>query len=509
MPITFQNPHFRGNFFWITATFVAVFFSFCSLPTEPMDGSQLAGAYCATCHAYPEPQLLDQATWKNYVLPRMGQFLGIYKNQKQRDTLLNQDGSSSYLQEKNIYPASPLLSNDEWLAIQEFYIKNAPQQLRVAPLTTQKSNLFQARFPDIFLSPPSSTYIELDSQTLYFSDANKQVFVELDEQLKVKRQAMVGEGLVHVEQEQDAFWLTLMGSFSPTDQAKGYVFKLSTQSSEPSQKVITNLQRPVHSSYSDFNADGLIDILICEYGKWTGALSLWLQNKDGKFSRHNLVERSGAIATEVLDINQDGLSDFIALFGQGDESLQLFINQGNQKFKSRRLVSLHPSMGSSSFSLFDFNGDQKLDIIYTAGDNADYPPVIKPYHGIYVYEQKANFVFEQTLFLPSPGAYRAIPADFDLDGDIDIASISFFPDYDQQAQEFVFFENNNQQFIPKTINLQQMGRWIVMDIGDIDADGDLDLALASLSFEAPGHPNLIDQWIKNGIPFVLLENRSR
>ena len=41
------------------------------------------------------------------------------------------------------------------------------------------------------------------------------------------------------------------------------------------------------------------------------------------------------------------------------------------------------------------------------------------------------------------GAYNAIPRDFDKDGDLDIAAISFFPD---------FKENGKERELPRLLN---------------------------------------------------------
>ncbi|MGH2563341.1 MAG: hypothetical protein ACRDE5_02430, partial [Ginsengibacter sp.] len=42
-------------------------------------GEELAKIYCATCHVFPSPSLLDKSTWEKSVLKNMGWRLGIRK----------------------------------------------------------------------------------------------------------------------------------------------------------------------------------------------------------------------------------------------------------------------------------------------------------------------------------------------------------------------------------------------------------------------------------------------
>src|SRR5438046_8357300 len=46
-------------------------------PGAPAQGRELAQKFCAGCHLFPEPDLLDKATWKNGALPLMHTRLGI------------------------------------------------------------------------------------------------------------------------------------------------------------------------------------------------------------------------------------------------------------------------------------------------------------------------------------------------------------------------------------------------------------------------------------------------
>jgi hypothetical protein len=99
--------------------------------------------------------------------------------------------------------------------------------------------------------------------------------------------------------------------------------------------------------------------------------------------------------------------------------------------------------------------------------------------------------------------------DFDGDGDLDIACISYFADYRSQPDEgFIYLENEgNGQFSPRTVAAARCGRWITMDVADIDGDGKPDILLANCSV-GPGFIKPATDW-KKGPSFIVLRNRMR
>jgi hypothetical protein len=269
---------------------------------------------------------------------------------------------------------------------------------------------------------------------------------------------------------------------------------------------VQQLARPVQVSSADFNKDGKADLLVCEFGNLAGALS-WMENKGNQqYERHVIRAFPGAIKAYVRDVNKDGLPDIWALFAQGEEGIFLFTNKGNGQFESKEVLRFPSVYGSSYFEMADFNKDGFPDILYTCGDNADFSPVLKPYHGVYIFLNDGNNHFTQKYFFPMHGCFKAMASDFDGDGDLDIAAISFFSDYATHPEEsFIYLENKGKlDFQPYTIPGTQLGRWLTMDLGDLDGDGSPDIVLGNFS-SAPLKGSPPPEWKKSG-SVVFLKN---
>jgi hypothetical protein len=273
--------------------------------------------------------------------------------------------------------------------------------------------------------------------------------------------------------------------------------------------LFDNLRRPVQIASADLNNDGKEDYVICEFGNLIGALS-WMENLgNGKFARHVLRNAPGAIKAYVNDYNHDGTPDLWVLFAQGEEGIFLFTNKGHGDFDAKQVLRFPSVYGSSYFELDDFNNDGHPDIVYTCGDNADYSTVLKPYHGVYIFLNDGSNNFKQKYFFPIHGCYKAIARDYDGDGDLDMATISFFADYEHQPQEsFVYLDNKgNYDFHPYSFPGASVGRWLTMDAGDIDGDGKIDLVLGNFSFgSSPDKTNM--NWAK-GPPLLVLKNTGK
>lgn len=227
-----------------------------------------------------------------------------------------------------------------------------------------------------------------------------------------------------------------LGSFLPGDHDRGQVVwlrQLPDGSGQfEMQELLSGRGRIADVRAADFSGDGLLDLLVAEFG-WhdTGSI-LWLERRSDNhptegLTAHEIDGRSGTIHLPVRDLDGDGTQDFVALVSQEYERVEAFFNDGAGNFRSELLFAADdPSYGSSGIDMADVNGDGRVDVVYTNGDSFD-SFLIKPYHGIYWFENRGEFPFVPHRITAMPGAHRALVSDVNQDGLPDIVAAAFLP----------------------------------------------------------------------------------
>lgn len=451
--------------------------------TLPENGEALARKYCQTCHLFPEPALLDRKTWVENVLPNMGSRLGIrtagYDPAKEADP-----DERSFLRQLNVYPDKPLITKAEWLSMVEYYHQEAPQKLPVPGTTTTISSVpapFAASEIKIGEKEvPQVTLLKYDpdGRRLYVGDHLE--LYALDQKLNIKSSWQLQTPAVDMAHALESLFVLGIGTFSPSDKQEGVFFPLL--SADPvlaRNMIIEHLPRPVQFAIGDVNGDGRSDVVVCGFSNHQGKLA-WYDGGSAS-AEHVLTTLPGARKAVIQDLDGDGKPEIIALMAQAWEKLSIYHHQGGGVFKEETALSFPPVYGVSYFELADFNRDGHPDVLLTNGDNWDYSPIDKPYHGIRIFMNDGQNRFKESYFFPMYGCSEARALDFDQDGDLDLVAIAFYNNLTTvSARSFVYLENTgNQHFVGHYMPEAADGRWLTMDVGDFNQDGYTDVFLGS------------------------------
>ncbi len=477
---------------------------------------KLAELYCGACHIFPKPNLLDKKGWEKGVLPQMAIRMGI------ADPDFNELNPEEYqtILEKGGLPLKPMISKKDWGKIVAYYLKNAPEnipaQQGALPISVD-TQLFKPQI--VWQSPGERPNFSLlkylpEQKTLVAGQREGKVYL-----FKGAKQALQDSLFtpsaasdVHIAQN-GQLQLLLMGKMDPNDAYSGALLEIGRKAGrwEVMRSIVNSLNRPVQFAPFDQSKTGEEAFAISEFGHYTGGLSWHERTADGKSKVYQLFNGPGARVAHVVDLDQDGKQDIVALLSQGDEKIIWFKNLGKGVFDPRLLARFSPIYGSSYLDIKDINQDGKLDLIHSAGDNYDYSYALKGYHGIRILLNQGNQYFVEKKFLPLHGVGKVLVEDFDQDGKPDLACTAYFPNFAQKPLGgFVVFKNlGNLNFSAHTFPMADAANWLLMDKGDVDQDGDCDIVLGACSINNTVPKPLRQTWNQQGIGVLLFRNQLK
>jgi len=457
-----------------------------ALPPAPPEASAAqVHQFCGACHAYPPPDTFPRSAWRREVRQGYDFFA--------KSSLLGME-----------FPSL------ESVAL--YYEKRAPQTL---PLLVREASLLTPptrferhgfRLPDPRLYPGVSNvnlvhlFDNRRLDVLVCDAAQDQVLVlkpyEKSPALQVLAKGYCCAHAEVVDLDGDGIkdiLLACLGSFYATDDRVGSVVWLKG-SADGTYTPITLLEgvgRVADVQAADFQGNGKLDLIVAVFGWRDLGEILYLENRTTDWSHPVFVprvvdDRHGAIHVPVGDLNGDGRPDFVALISQEHETVVAFLNEGNGRFRKETLYTApHPAFGSSGIQLIDLDGDVDLDVLLTNGDSLDAPYLLKPYHGVQWLENRGSFPFVHHRLLDQYGAMRAVAADVDGDGDLDIVVVSFLP-----AE---YFPQRTRLKLDSVVLLEQTapGKFVrhsletiycdhlTCALGDLDGDGKVDLVIGN------------------------------
>ena len=443
--------------------------------------------FCGACHAYPRPDSFPRSEWREEV-ERGYHFF--------KSSTLRLD-----------VPPMP--------GVVKYYENRAPAELPLLPQTPpDRAAPFQFERTGYRGTPPEPPAAVANVRWAPLADARKldvlgcemlrgQILVlrpyEPDAKLELLSDAVSHPAHIEVvDLNKDGIKDLLvanLGNFYPTDVHTGSVVWLRGQGDGRYVPVtlLERVGRVADVQAADFDGDGDLDLVAAVFGwRATGAV-VYLENRTTDDDRPAFVPRildprSGAIHVPVADLNGDGRPDFVAVFSQEHEVVVAFLNEGQGTFAQKTIYAApDPSYGSSGIQLVDLDGDGRLDVLYTNGDTLD-KTMLRPYHGVRWLRNEGAFPFTEHLLTNLYGVHRALAADLDGDGDLDIVAVSFMPEprytalcQKHQPDAVVVLEQvaprQFQRYSLETVTCDHA----TCDVGDFDGDGRIDLVTGNFS----------------------------
>ncbi|MPY88806.1 MAG: hypothetical protein GEU99_12860 [Luteitalea sp.] len=441
-------------------------------------GEKLAQAFCGSCHWKPPPEILPRKSW-DFVVTWMGNLLG---HEHREPPFFN-------LVRPEQIPQRPALSREDLESIRTYYRHAAPEHPRpqqAKPKLRDAALRFRTtKGPFELMNPPMVTLLRIDGAQgrVALGDGLANELLIFSSSGTLRERHRVNSQPIAVRFDPQGFVLTLIGDLD-RDRRRGQIIRYLRQGNGYSiHPIVTGYHRISHALFEDLNGNGREDIVVSAFGDHDRGRFAWFENLgDGSYREHILIDRSGALNAVAHDFTGNGLPDLLVLLAQGRNELVLFKNRGDGQFERRQILEKFPGFGYHSLLAADIDGDAHLDLITVNGNNMEIPNAPRrSYHGIRVYRNDGRLNFEEKYFYPMHGAIQAAAADFNQNGLLDLAVISYFPDWSlDHPESFLVLDNQGDfRFTPYTLRETSNGRWMRLDTADLNGDGMPDIMLGN------------------------------
>jgi hypothetical protein len=432
---------------------------------------------------------------------------------------------------KPYIPEKPEMTKEEYNRIRDYYLANAKpwQEMEIKRPKQPLAPGFQPMIPNLELEPNGliiATHVDEARGRIYvgwsvvddwvggggrkpgFEDRDQLMVFDLATGKRTHQVELVSDA-IHMTQTSTGVRVLTHGRFPMSPVGLAALTDWEFDGAEPRARMLVNgKHRFVEHHDVDMDGDGLEDIVANAFGDgifgdanaeltifWRTALfgAIYADASAeippgvlaGALEETIVSNQSGLIGSAIADMNKDGLPDIVALTAQARQELMVFINQGDRTFSRLLIEENTPPFGGNSVEVGDFNGDGNTDILVMNGDNVagnhvgNVVPAPRPHHSVRVFRNHGNLEFTKEFHYPMHGATRAVVHDFDADGDLDIAAVAFFPQWNAEEPEtFVYLENRGGfEFQPYSFAKEYFGNWVSIEAADVNADSKTDIVL--------------------------------
>ncbi|MEL6925633.1 MAG: VCBS repeat-containing protein, partial [Bacteroidota bacterium] len=221
-----------------------------------------------------------------------------------------------------------------------------------------------------------------------------------------------------------------------------------------------------------------------------------------------LARLPGSNRSFSMDTDGDGRREIIVMMSQAREGIYRIGSAGPEP-----ILTFPPQFGLSDVDTADINLDGHTDLIVVNGDNADYSNIAKAYHGVRIYLNDGSGQFDESYFYPIYGATKVQSIDVEADGNFEFVVAAYFPQGDAKSAILLFRKAGDTPQLSYNIskfNSADRGRWMTMEKGDVDQDGDTDLILGSFTMGPTPMPGtIVKDWNDASVDVLILRNRGQ
>jgi hypothetical protein len=224
-------------------------------------------------------------------------------------------------------------------------------------------------------------------------------------------------------------------------------------------------QTPGYITTGDLDGDGNLDLVTANYASTGGfannSLTVLPGNADGTFGKARVYYGGAApMSAAVGDFNEDGHADVVSAdSAQGDGTISTLLGRGDGTLVAAEGL---PVSRAGATAAADFDGDGNVDLAAITGEGL--------YQGLIVFPGLGGGFFGPGVLTPDAwGATSVVAHDFDADGNPDLAVAS-------SSGASILLGNGDGTFAaPVAYAAGAINNWV--SLGDFNLDGDADLAV--------------------------------
>jgi hypothetical protein len=470
-----------------------------ALPSVP-EGEAIARQVCASCHAFPPPEILPRGKWNSKVFEMIGLAVTGTGAPKGKDIPLDFPIEKILAYYEGAAPAE-LPPPAAWPAPSNAPVAFARHSLGlsgtgVLPIiaNVRLFTLQPERGVEVFAADMSNGLILRGAPGK--PAAGLEVVARIPNPCHIEAVDLDQDGALDL-------LVANLGGVTPGDHKRGSVVWLKGRADgtfEP-RTLASGLPRVADVQAADFDQDGDLDLVVAAFGWREVGSTLLLENRTTDWSKPEFVSREidwrqGPIHVPVADLDKDGKPDFVDLISQHHETVVAFLNRGQNGFTAKTIYAApHPGWGTSGLELTDLDKDGDVDVLLTNGDMFD-EFLLKPYHGVQWLENRGTFPFTAHTLAPLSGVHRAQSVDLDQDGDPDIVACTLIPGmakYGKELPSLVWLEQVKPGKFERH-TLEEGGYHASLDTADIDGDGDMDIVTGNFQVDGQRTETWVEVW---------------